>query len=435
MQRKAEASLDTSRNRSDRPLGAPPEGVSLNRLLELESFSDAQSVALGIAVLRELVTLESAGRSHGDVSTRTVRVLSNGSVQLSGPNRSSAGSEGEDVRAAGQLVCAALGVGVEDLPEAAGQPERATRVVVTARAMAQGALGRRPATALNLFQQGVGRLGQPPQTAAALEELGAIARKLQHAKVAMPAPEADQRVPEEPLPKPAREPSSSPVVEPPQPPAAGLGMPSPPARLAPAPAGVTTFQEPAATGAGLSASWRLALQLILVAALVFLTLVQVLRLNAAPAQPSARVLTPPVASPSAVSQPVPTVRASTPTARQLQPLPVYAPAASGRISRLETALPAPCEPGNDCRLNLTVFMSAARAATPITWTVNVFDRCTGITDTVPGGRFVAPIGWVRVELTSLVQLSSRKGPLSIVVVTSSPDTAASPPIEVGPPGC
>ncbi|MDQ6691800.1 MAG: hypothetical protein M3Z13_03425, partial [Candidatus Dormibacteraeota bacterium] len=184
---------------------------------------------------------------------------------------------------------------------------------------------------------------------------------------------------------------------------------------------------------GLPQSWRVALQLVLVAALVFLTIVQLLHLNS-PAPSQARSV--PTPTPTSVA-PSPTAQAVVPApiVRQPQPVPAFAPATAGRINRVEATLPSTCSAGADCRVNFSVLMSAARTPTPITWSINVFDRCTGITDTVPGGRFVAPNGWVRVELTSLVPLPARLGPQSLVVITSTPDAVAATAIEVGPSGC
>lgn len=442
MQRNAQPGLDPNGYRTDRRTGAPARGVSLNRLLELQPFSDAQAVAVGVALLEELVSLEAAGRDHGALSTRSVRVLDSGAVEIAGPPRPGAGGDGADVRAAGQVVCSALGVGVEHSDERAGGLEPASRVVVTARAMAQGALGRRAATALGLFVQGVGRLGHPAQVVASLDEVGALSRRLQNAPAG--AREAAGRAPLPP-----------PVLVPPLPSDGGKTeskTASEITRLARATASVEprpkgrvepifgfgmtagAAQGPTA-GPGLPVRWRVLLQSVLVAALVFLVLAQVFHLGvspdhrAAPPQPAApaREASIPAPSQPAAATPIP--------APQPQPVPVFAPPSGARINRVDAVPAAPCAGGADCRLNFTVLMAPSRTTTPIAWTVNVFDRCTGAVDTFPGGRFVAPVGWTRVELTTLLPLPARSGPQSLVVVSSAPDAVASPPLQVGAPAC
>jgi serine/threonine protein kinase len=91
-------------------------GVSLSRLLERGRLRPACAVAVGAAVLDALASLHAVGLLHGAVHGRNVHVASDGSVRLGDyglaaePGQAPAALRAADVRAAGTLVAATLGM-------------------------------------------------------------------------------------------------------------------------------------------------------------------------------------------------------------------------------------------------------------------------------------------------------------------------------------
>ena len=147
------------------------------------------------------------------------------------------------------------------------------------------------------------------------------------------------------------------------------------------------------------------------------------------ASTSSRPTTSPHPSPS-------TAKASpTPTAG-LRQVPVYAPGAAAPITGV-AFLPPPdtnCQLGGPCKVTVEIKFSSAQR-TNVAYTVNFFDRCTGVTTAVGGGHFTPP-GFIRVDITSQLSLPSGAKTGALVAVTSTPAAAeTTTPLILGPDTC
>ena len=147
------------------------------------------------------------------------------------------------------------------------------------------------------------------------------------------------------------------------------------------------------------------------------------------ASTSSRATTSPHPSPStAKASPTPTVG--------LHQVPVYAPGAAAPITGV-AFLPPPdtnCQLGGPCKVTVEIKFSSAQR-TNVAYTVNFFDRCTGVTTAVGGGHF-APPGFIRVDITSQLSLPSGAKTGGLVAVTRTPAEAeTTTPLILGPDSC
>lgn len=388
------------------------DGLSLRRLLDLNPLSPEQAVALGHALLHELVKLESEGRAHGGLSASLVRVTADGGVRLVGAPASTSSlardsEPGADVRSAGRLVCEALGVEAEPMDpiRAAPRAERiAPHVVITARALAQGALGRTPSGAARLFAERAGTMAARDRLEVGRQELADLVARLEHgAPVAAVTASGPTRSHTE----------------------ANGGLHQDPGRWR----GTHILASGVAVATILAGLWAGA------------TLVH----RAAPGDRSRAVAVDPRPPAPAVPPAVTTALPATADAGKLPaaaatpaptawPVPAYAPAAAWPIDRVAAAAGSGCGPGLPCTLVVSIAYSSA-ARTDFAWGVEVFDRCTGARERGAQGQFTAPAGWNHIEVSQALVVPATMRAPTLVVVTERPSRAASAPLELGSSSC
>jgi hypothetical protein len=141
----------------------------------------------------------------------------------------------------------------------------------------------------------------------------------------------------------------------------------------------------------------------------------------------------PTASPSTGQSP----KASpTPVNTGPKPVPVYAPASADPITSVAYQ-PSPdtsCSLGSSCKVSVEIKFSTVQRGN-VAYVLKFFDRCTGLTTDLPGNNFTPP-GFTTVDiLTGNVQLPPGAKSAGLVAVTTSPSTAASPPLPLGGDTC
>jgi hypothetical protein len=436
------------------------EGVSLDRVVKASKLTPAQAVAVGSAVLAELAALHGTGSSHGSIETRKVVIHGDGHVALGPGESAEAGkfSNSEfrlDVRAAGALICTAFGV--EPVPHEHASLSRAEReapaAVVTARAMAQGAMGSDVNRARVAFRDTAGALASPEQLAASIRELAAIAIKIGVRPVAagpvMTAPTAPLE------PAPPLEPAA-PVMAPTAPiePApvavprasikpAPVAVPTAPIKPAPFSAPTAPIQ-PAPTRSAVSMKsgdgagpplWRRPL-VIAAAVLVVLAVPAgfILAANRNPSSGQGPTVNVPAAgaSPSTAAKPS---AAATPTAKPPAPSPSLPPTTSAKVTAAELKPNGQCVTGTTCSIEVTVKFPNSNPAQNYAWTFKLIDKCSGKVTDAPGGSVTSQAGWIYVQADNQVALPATNNPLLVYVVTTAPDAVSSQPLTVGAGGC
>jgi hypothetical protein len=449
--------------------------VSLDRVVKASKLTPAQAVAVASAVLAELAALHGTGSSHGSIEPRKVVIYGDGHVALGPGMLAEAGkfSNSEfrlDVRAAGSVICVAFGV--DAVPHEHASLSRAEReapaAVVTARAMAQGAMGSDVNRARVAFRDTAGELASPEQLAASIRELAAIAGKIGARPVTMaptapiePAPPlepatqaptpADPAVPVEPVARPP-----APVIVPTAPiQPAPVSVPTAP--IKPAPAATAPYrppwftepgapiQQPAPTrapGAAMDLDdharppiWR---KPIVIAAAVLVVLAVpagfILTGNRNPSRGQGPTANSPAAaaSPSTTAKPSP---AATPSAKPPTPSPSLPPTTSAKVTAAELKPNGQCATGTTCSIEVTVKFPNSNPAQNYAWTFKLIDKCTGKVTDAPGGSVTSQAGWIYVQADNQVALPATNNPLLVYVVTSAPDVISSQPMTVGSGGC
>lgn len=160
-------------------------GRSLAQLLSRSAVSSPAAVAVGLSILAGLQALQRAGFAHGALSPATVQVASYGQVRLSDyglrprllrSDQAAWGDPRRDVSAAGQVLCAALGI---DPEQADRQPtaieQSLPALAATALTIASGSAGRSASTALMMLSDGAGRLAARSRVFLSIAELGRLA--------------------------------------------------------------------------------------------------------------------------------------------------------------------------------------------------------------------------------------------------------------------
>ena len=160
-------------------------GRSLAELLEGSSLSPPAAVAVGLSVLAGLQALQRAGLAHGALSPATVQVASYGQVRLAEyglrprllrGDQAAWGDPRRDVTAAGEVLCAALGVDSRRPEAERAEIERALpALAATALTIASGSAGRSASTALMMLSDGAGRLAARSRIYLSIAELARLA--------------------------------------------------------------------------------------------------------------------------------------------------------------------------------------------------------------------------------------------------------------------
>jgi hypothetical protein len=107
-----------------------------------------------------------------------------------------------------------------------------------------------------------------------------------------------------------------------------------------------------------------------------------------------------------------------------------APAAAGSVTGVDLRPLAACAPGAPCDLRLLVRLVPGADPQVVTWSYRVVDRCTGATETVPGGSVTAPAQAGQVAAVGTLPLPALPA-VAVLAVTDGPAVAASPPVSVG----
>jgi hypothetical protein len=117
------------------------------------------------------------------------------------------------------------------------------------------------------------------------------------------------------------------------------------------------------------------------------------------------------------------------------PVAAPAPAAAGSVTAVDLRPLAPCAPGAPCTLRLLVRLVPEADPQVVTWSYRIVDRCTGTTETAPGGTVTVPSQGDRAAAVGTVALPASPA-VAVVAVTDLPAAAASTPVSVGscPPG-
>jgi hypothetical protein len=87
-------------------------------------------------------------------------------------------------------------------------------------------------------------------------------------------------------------------------------------------------------------------------------------------------------------------------------------------------------PGAPCAVRVLVWLVPAPDPQTVTWSFRVVDRCTGATDTTPGGSVTVPPGAEQATAVGTVALPPHPA-VAMVAVTDVPVAAAAPPVLVG----
>jgi hypothetical protein len=106
------------------------------------------------------------------------------------------------------------------------------------------------------------------------------------------------------------------------------------------------------------------------------------------------------------------------------------PAAAGGVTGVDVRLLEPCAPGAPCTVRLLVRLVPGPDPQTVTWSYRVVNRCTGATDTAPGGSVTVPPGVERAEAVGIVPLPPTTA-VAVVAVTGEPAVAAAPAVLVG----
>jgi len=111
------------------------------------------------------------------------------------------------------------------------------------------------------------------------------------------------------------------------------------------------------------------------------------------------------------------------------PLIAPAPATAGAVTTVDLRTLDRCTPAAPCTVRVLVRLVPEAEPRTVTWVLQVVDRCSGGTATVPGGSVVIAPGEEQATAVGLVQLAQAAS--AVFAVTERPAIAASPPVLVG----
>jgi hypothetical protein len=94
-----------------------------------------------------------------------------------------------------------------------------------------------------------------------------------------------------------------------------------------------------------------------------------------------------------------------------------------------------CKLGGPCKVDVEMKYSKAQSG-PLGYVLKFFDRCTGATTNLPGRSFTPPTGFIRADPGfQTVTLPSGAKSAALVAVSTTPASAASTPLQLGPESC
>jgi hypothetical protein len=113
-----------------------------------------------------------------------------------------------------------------------------------------------------------------------------------------------------------------------------------------------------------------------------------------------------------------------------RPIVPAAPAAAGSVTAVDLRPLAQCAPSAPCTVRLEVRLVPGADPQSVTWSYRIVDRCTGATESAPGGSVAVPAEGERALAVGAVALPVARA-VAVVAVTDLPAVAASPPVLVG----
>ena len=394
----------------------------LREILERGRLAPMCTVAIAIGVLDALAALHQAGVWHGALHAGNVRVAADGTIRLGDRDLTARGEQAElklqaaDVQAVGALICEMLRISPD--PESTNRPARPSRAAESplglyARRLVRGTRGRRSTgyatiqARLALWEV-AGRLATQRIQAQARQRLGELVTGAP-AKVSPP------------LRGPARAKApvsrSSPAVPiPPVAPVRAIALPTK-ARSAARP--VPTLALAGLVGAVVAAVFALSTLPVVGAPLS--------------AHPAPANTEKPMPSSSLIDEPLSeaALARAAGTPRPQVPIPALAPASAGQVTAVKAAPAAgACAPGSICQLHVEVWVQPSGRARGVSWSVKSVDLCSGAVQDLGGGAFTAQPGWTHVASENGFDLPGVKAQ-ALVVVSETPDRAASAPLVVG----
>ena len=435
-------------------VGDLEQGVGVRDLPGGGFLSPQQAAAISFGLLGGLETLHAEGLHHGALAAENVRVMPDGAVILAGHQLSTLHFPSQEelaaeVREAGRLVCQAFGVTPERDPRAAPRAieHAAPALVVTARAMAAGAMGTDVRAAISSLRETSGPLAGTERLSLGAGELAALVATsrtgspvgdLRYRSLSAPIGSGSMAV------STGRESSLPPAAEPAARASSPPGISAPVVAASDAPLRRsweerTVRPEPAEDDEEEERSgpnWLLLGGILAAILLLGLGAWAVHGLlvgsgtgprasqpGSTPTATASATKASPRTSPSATSTSVPGA------------VPTFAPAAAGEVRGVTLkADSAACTPGASCTLNVVISFKPAGSAHDVTWSFKTFDPCTGSVTSFPGGTITAQGDWNTTDGNTTISLPAVKGQLAVVAL-SGPDVAASSPLQLGTAGC
>lgn len=442
-------------------VGDLEQGVSVPDLPGGGFLSPQQAAAISFGLLGGLEALYAEGLHHGALAPENVRVLPDGAVVLAGHQLSTLHFPSQDelageVREAGRLVCQAFGVAPERDSRAAPRAieHAAPALVVTARAIAAGAMGTDVRAAITALRETSGPLAGSERLSLGAGELaslvatrrtGSPAGELRFRSLSSPigsgtpaapiggGPPTPTIPPPPPRPQPPNPPLAAPVV------ASAVAAGVPPRRsweersTRPLPAELDE------DGERRGPNWLLLGGIV--AAVLLLGLAawagRGLLLSGGDAGTGSAIPSPTATASATQASPKASPKSSPSATTRSSPgaVPTFAPATAGAVRGVTLkADNAACAPGAPCTLNVVINFKPAGSPHDVTWAFKTFDPCTGSVTDFPGGTITAQGDWNTTDGNTTISLPSVRGQLAVVAL-SGPDVAASPPLLLGTAGC
>jgi hypothetical protein len=112
------------------------------------------------------------------------------------------------------------------------------------------------------------------------------------------------------------------------------------------------------------------------------------------------------------------------------PVALPAPPAAGAVAGVDLRPLGTCSPGEPCTVRVLVRLVPAPDVQTVTWSYLLVNRCTGATDTAPGGAVGVPPGVGQAAAVGTVALPPHPA-VAVLVVTDRPAVAAGPPLLTG----
>jgi hypothetical protein len=351
----------------------PRDGIPLRRFLDRAKLSLAEAASLASLVLEAVAAMHESGCGHGELDSRSVRVIPDGTVRLAewGPDAPFPVGLDDEVRRADLRSAAGL---VEEITKSAGRPARPLtevedRLMSRLRAAADPRSLRRrgPLKAARGLDLAIGRV-ERRQTArrGVIQLAGAIAAPAGPARPGhpvggkLPGAPSERRLP-------------------------------PPARRRPLWPRI----------------WKVGVVLGVIALVVGIEL----RFFGDSVRRNVNVLL------GADS------KSAGDGSRKPGPLPVLGPPAAGPITHLELRSLEGCRPEALCNAVVQLTVAPQNAPLDVAWGFELVDRCDGRRDSRPGGVMSVPADRDRAVQTVSVPLPAGRA-LALIPVTHSPARVA-----------